>query len=102
LMRGLVPADAADAREAHRNARLMAFAGVDRIERDLEYQALVGFAHRPEAVDRVVAHVAVELLELLVGEAEVGLSDWQQLGTRIGISVPATEGVVGIEAAALP
>ena len=36
-------------------------------------------AHRAEAVDRVVAHEPVDLGELLVGEAEIGLADRHQL-----------------------
>ena len=62
------------------SAGLVALAVVDRIERDLEHQALVGLAHRAEAVDGVLAHMAVEPFQLLVGEAEIGLADRQQFG----------------------
>ena len=64
-----------DAREAHGEARLVALGGVDRIERDLEHEAGPDRAHRSEALGRVVAHPAVELRQLLVGEAEIGLAD---------------------------
>ena len=36
-------------------------------------------AHRPEPLDRVAADEAVDLLQLLVGEAEIGLADRHQL-----------------------
>ena len=36
-------------------------------------------AHRAEAVDGVAAHEAVDLDQLLVGEAEIGLADRHQL-----------------------
>ncbi len=97
FMRGLVPADAVDARETHGQARLVPLAGVDRIERDFEHQRLVGFAHRAEAVDGVLAHMPVEPFQLLVGEAEIGLADRQQFRAPIRIAVPAAEGEVGIE-----
>ena len=52
-------------------------------EGDLEHQALVRLvrhlAHRAEALDGVAAHEAVDLLQLLVGEAEIGLADRHQL-----------------------
>jgi hypothetical protein len=62
---------------------------VDRIEGDLEHQALLDLAHRAEALDRVAADEAVEPFQLLVGEAEIGLADRQQLAFG-----PAAEGVV--------
>src|SRR3990170_6076047 len=93
LVRRLVPADAVDAREAHGEAGLVALAFVHRVECDLEHQATVGFAYRPEAVHRVIADVAVELLQFLVGKAEVRFAHGQQLGAGIGVAVPAAEGV---------
>ena len=36
-------------------------------------------AHRAEALDGVAAHEAVDLHQLLVGEAEIGLADRHQL-----------------------
>ena len=97
LVRRLVGADSADAREAHREAGLVARARVDRIEGDFEHQALLDLAHRPEALDRVAADPAVEPLQLLVGEAEIGLADRKQL-TLVG---PAAERVVAVVARAL-
>ena len=52
---------------------------VDRIEGDFEHQGLLDLADRAEALDRVVAHEPVEPFQLLVGEAEIGLADRQQL-----------------------
>src|SRR5215210_3567410 len=80
---GLVGADAADPREAHGEPRLVAGAFVNRIERDFEHQGLLDLAHRPEALDGVAANPAVEPLQLLVGEAEIGLADGKQL-VRVG------------------
>ena len=51
----------------------------NRVEGDLEHQAAVGLAHRAEAVDRVLSHMAVDLLQFLVGEARIGLADREQL-----------------------
>ena len=52
-------------------------------EGDFEHQALVlaggDFAHRAETVRRMIADIAVEFDELLVGEAEIGLADRHQL-----------------------
>ena len=49
------------------------------LERDLEHQPPIRFvrhfAHRAEPLGGVVAHEAVDLLQLLVGEAEIGLAD---------------------------
>ena len=50
------------------------------IEGDLEHELGLDLAHRAEAVHRVVAHEAVELAQLLVGEAEIGLADRHELG----------------------
>ena len=74
----------------------MARAGVDRIERDFEHQALLDLAHRPEALDRVAADPAVEPFQFLVGEAEIGLADRKQLA----LLAPAAERVVAVVARA--
>src|SRR3954469_13712151 len=75
LRRRLVPADAVDAWKAHGDARAVALRPRQTLERHLQHQALVGVVHhltyRTEAVDGVVPDVAVELQQLLVGEAEV-------------------------------
>src|SRR4051812_4503589 len=90
--RRLVGADPRDAGKAHGEAGFVALAGVDRIEGDLEHQALLDLAHRAEALDGVGAHPTVEPFQLLVGEAEIGLADRQQLAARC----PAAEGVIRI------
>src|ERR1700704_377738 len=57
LARRLVPAQAADARKAHREPGFVAGRTLQPFERDLEHQALVGLvhdlAHRAEALDGV-------------------------------------------------
>ncbi len=62
------------------------------LEGDLEHQALVAarphLAHRAEAVDRVVAHEAVELVQFLVGEAEIGLADRHQRSPSVAVQTP--------------
>src|SRR3546814_10776990 len=51
---------------------------------------------RTEAIEGVVAHEFVEPLQLLVGEARIGLAHRQQLGS-VG---PAAERIIRIEARA--
>ena len=80
--RRLVPAQPADAREAHRDAGLVPRRALQSLERDFEHQALVRLmhhlAHRAEALDRIAPYEAVDLQQLLVGEAEIGLADRHQ------------------------
>ena len=84
--RGLVPAEAGDAGEAHGDAGVVAGGALQALEGDLEHQAVVGLgahgADRAEAVGGVVAHEAVDLRQLLVGEAEIGLADRGQRRRR--------------------
>ncbi len=54
-----------------------------------------------EALDRVVAHELVDLLQLLVGEAEIGLAHRGQRTLSEIVLAPDPEGVVGIEAGPL-
>ena len=74
------------------------------LEGDLQHQSafhpVADLAHRAEALDRVVADVAVELGQLRVGEAVIGLADRHQLGAALAVP-PDAEGVVGIERRAL-
>src|SRR4029434_807429 len=92
LMRRLVARSADDPREAHGKTRLMPGRLVDGLEGNLEDKASIDLANRAEAVDRVVAHVAVEPLELLISAAEVGLADGKQL-LAFG---PAAEGIIAV------
>src|SRR5215207_5735990 len=102
--RRLIPADAVDAGEAHGDARAVPFRALQALEGDLEYEAAVHsvrhLAHRSEAVDGVVADIAVELRELLVREAEVRLADRHQLVALRSLA-PDPERVVGVEGRAL-
>ena len=72
---------------------------MDRIEGDFEDQLLLDLADRAEAADRVVAHEAVEPFQLLVGEAEIGLADRQQLAAAL--LGPAAERVIRVIGRAL-
>ena len=119
-MQRLVVADAQHAREAHRDAALVARAAVDALEAELEDQARPDAAHRAELLERGLPDDAVDDLELLVGEARVGLGERHQLqrsgaggsrrGDRLdaaaasaastGRAVPDREGVVGVDARA--
>ena len=65
----------------------MTLALVDRIEGHLEHEAAVGFADRAEPIDRVGADMAVDCLELIVGEAGIGLADREQLGALVGLAM---------------
>ena len=98
---GLVPADAMDAREAHGDARFVAARGLDGIEGDLEHQRR---AHRPdgtELLDGVVTDEAVELQELRVGEAGIGLAHRHELVVARVAAAPGAESIVGIVGGAL-
>ena len=44
-----------------------------------KHQLRLDLAHRAETLDGVVAHQFVELPQLLVGEAEIGLADRHEL-----------------------
>ena len=66
LLRRLVPADAVDAREAHGEPGAVAGRAVHAVEGDLEDERRHDLAHRPVALDGVVADPAVEALEKLV------------------------------------
>ena len=81
-----------DARKAHRHSRFVAGRAVDAVEGDFEDDLRRHLAHRPVTLHGVVADPAVEALQLLVGEARIGLADRHQLA-----AMPGAEGVVGIE-----
>ena len=104
LARGLVPAQAADPREAHGDAGLVAGGALQALEGHLEDQAVVRLgadrADRAEAFDGVVADELVDLLQLLVGEAEIGLADRGEDAGAGVVEGPDPEGVVGVEAGA--
>jgi hypothetical protein len=74
------------------------------LERHLEHEAAVlAVGHLPdgaETVHGVVADIAVELHELLVREAVIGLADRHEL-VAVGPLAPDPEGVVGVEGRAL-
>ncbi len=77
----------------------MACRAVDALEGDFQHEAKILFGahgtHRPEALDRVVAHELVEDFELRIGEAEIGFSDRHEL-VALGRLCPDAEGEVGI------
>src|SRR6266567_4723502 len=79
----LVPAQPVDAREPHRDAGFMPRRACQAFEGDLQHQPLIRLMHhmpdRPEFFDCVAAHEAIDLQQLLVGEAEIGLADRHQL-----------------------
>src|SRR6478735_10016119 len=70
---------------------------MDGIEGDFENEALLDLADGAEPLDGMGSDEAVEPLQFLVGETEIGLADRQQL-MRVG---PAAEGEVAIETGAL-
>ena len=65
---------------------------MDAVESHLEDQCLFHLAHRAETGDGVVADPAVQLAQLFIGEAEIGLADGEQF-----TALPEAEGVVRIE-----
>jgi hypothetical protein len=99
LARRLVPAQPVDAGKPHRDAGFMARRALQALERDFQDQPLLGLvddmADGTEFFDRVAADEAVDLQQLLVGEAEIGLADRHQLIAVPGRG-PHAECVVGI------
>src|SRR5215471_9409748 len=83
LARWFVPAQPIDAREAHRNTGFVPRRALQTLEGDFQYQPLLrlvdDMAHRAEFLCRVAANKAVDLQQLLIGEAEIGLADRHQL-----------------------
>jgi hypothetical protein len=100
VSRRLVPAYPVDARETQRDAGLVPARPVDAFERDLQNQAFVArifdFAHRAEAVDRMSADVAIELRQLFVGNAGLGLADRHQLFAVFTVP-PDANSIVGVK-----
>src|SRR5262245_9791682 len=95
----LVPAQPADARKTHGEARFVPGRTLQSFERDFEHQALVrlvyDLAHRAEPLDGIPADEPVDLQKLLVGEAEIGLADRHQL-VAVGARGPYPESVIGV------
>src|SRR6266516_5171558 len=90
----LVPAQAMDAGKAHGKPGLVPGRTLQALERDFQHQALVGLvhhlAHRPEAVDGVAPHEAIDLEQFLVAEAEIRLADRHEL-VALGPAPPDPE-----------
>src|SRR5882762_2046448 len=86
----LVGAPAGDARKAHRHSAAVAGALGDALEVELEDVRGIDRAYRTEAFEGVLADPPVELVDLLVGEAGIGLRHRDQLAL-----IPEGEGQVG-------
>src|SRR3546814_16475525 len=84
-----------------RSARFVPGRAVGGIEGDLEDQARLHLAHRAEPVGGVRVNPAVELAQLGVGKAEIGLADGHQLLDAGLAAAPAPERIVGVEGRAL-
>src|SRR6185312_6476371 len=73
----LVPAQPADARKSHRHAGFVPRRARQPLERDFQHQPLFRFmndmADRAEFLGGVAPDKTVDLQQLLVGEAEIGL-----------------------------
>ena len=72
LGRQLIPPEAVNTREAHRQSRLVAAGPLQTLEGDFQYQTLVFFvhnlAHRAEAGPGMATHESVDLKQLLIGK----------------------------------
>src|SRR5258708_37204373 len=79
IARVLVPAQPADAREAHRDAGFVAGRTLEAPQRPFEHQAAGGgmhdFADRTKTAHRVVAHEFIDLAELPLRETQIGPCD---------------------------
>jgi hypothetical protein len=108
LMQRFVIADAQHAREANGHAALVARAGVQALEAQLEHQAGRHAAHRAELLQRGGADDLVHPCELGVAQAGVGLGEGHQLqALRPGRLTPADglhhrRGLGGIRRRAAP
>ncbi len=82
LARRLVPAQPVDARKPHRDAGFMSRRARQSLEGDFQHQALIRLMHHmpngSEFFGGVAAHEAVDLQQLFIGEAEIGLADRNQ------------------------
>src|ERR1043165_5503990 len=79
LRRRLVVADARDAREAQRVARLVARRLLDAVERDLQHDRRLDHVHGAVARGRRLLEVLREAVDLRVGQTRVRLADVHQL-----------------------
>src|SRR5271166_4385395 len=83
LARRLVPAQPVDAGKAHRDAGFVPRRALQALKGDFQHETLVSFmndvAHGAEFLRGVAADKTVDLQQLLVGEAEIGLADRHQL-----------------------
>src|SRR5689334_8701477 len=91
-----VPANAADAREAHGHARFMPRRAMHRIEGHLEHELGLDLADGAETVHRMIAHEGIELSQLLIREAEIRLADRHELGLSVLGRAPSAERIVRI------
>ena len=67
---GLSAADPQHAREAHRDAALVARAPVDALEAELEHHRRLDAAHRTELLERGAPDRAIDVAKLFVGQPE--------------------------------
>src|SRR5215831_10245981 len=102
--RWLVPAQPIDAREAHRDAGFVPRRAFKTLEGDFQHQPLLrlvdDMAYGTEFLCRVAANKTVDLEQLLIGEAEIGLADRHQLLAALA-RAPDAEGVIRVIGGAL-
>ena len=99
LARRLVRAQPVDARKSHCHAGFVARRARQPLEGDFQHQSLVGLVHhmadRTEFFRGVAPHEAIDLQQLFIGEAEIGLADRHELLALLA-GGPDPERVVGI------
>ena len=86
-------APATDAREAHRQAALVTFGGLQTFEGQLKYQGRLDRSNRTKALGGVGADPAIHLPDLAIVEARVGLGE----GHQLALVIPEAKAVVGVE-----
>ncbi len=79
LIRWFIPADATDPRKPQRYAAFVSARHLNPIERHLQHQRRLHLSHWAKCLDGIVAHEVIELLQLLIREAGIGLADGHQL-----------------------
>ena len=104
LVQRLVGANPEHARKPDRHAAFVARARADAFKTQLENQAGPDASHRAEFLQRGLADDRVNLLELQIGQASIGLGEGDQLQRRIrrsaasgsspGAAAPSSRGAI--------
>ncbi len=91
----LIPSNPGDPGEAHRDPRLVAAGALDIVEQHFEHEPWLHGTHRSEPLRGVAPDPPIQLDQLGVGVAGIGLADGDEMLVT-AVAAPDAEGVVGI------